>query len=110
MFTPTLLHQNLFVSRCTDNPNRKKRAYELQNDLENLKTMYDESQKYNEAVFKRAHDKLNAVLKAMGIDSLDELGMLLLFCCCRYYCCFSSCCCCFSSCCSFVKLIDLLVL
>lgn len=62
-----------------DNPNRRTRAGELQTDLENLKAEYDEVTKANAALFTKARGKLNKILKAMNIDNLDDLGMLLYF-------------------------------
>lgn len=57
---------------------RRKRAYELQTDLEVLKKKYDELKKDSESQLSLARDKMNAVLKEMGFASLDDLDKHLL--------------------------------
>lgn len=62
----------------SDNPNRRVREQELQNDLDNLKATYDAVTKNNNALLATAHTNLSTALKALGIDSLDHLGIPFL--------------------------------
>eukprot|EP01116_Phalansterium_solitarium_P008694 TRINITY_DN2264_c0_g1_i1.p1 TRINITY_DN2264_c0_g1~~TRINITY_DN2264_c0_g1_i1.p1 ORF type:complete len:576 (+),score=141.10 TRINITY_DN2264_c0_g1_i1:111-1730(+) len=56
-----------------DNPKRRARANELDDQLRNLKARYDELKREHDGALDKAKNKLNLIFAALHISSLDDL-------------------------------------